>query len=1335
MASAHSTGLGGDESQRTSRYRDRGDQSTASDPKSVTDRLKSRSTAMKAADHTVRRSGGFLLDNNVVVFPSGGDNVEGGSFHTNESQGARRTGRYQTPVKRSSQQEPLSVSKQRGGSEGMKRYPSRHEAVDDVVVPASSTASPTTPHQAQGRDGKRRLGNHDGRDGDAAGSSPLDSDSTRLVNLALNLSQARHRSSSYSMQAIDGHKDGKRSASGVTQRLERRPTPGTPGSAAARDDGGAQRPKARRKQRDSSLSQSMAAEPWSSFHGGQRLRSPVSKPRSASHMVPMPGDLPDFEPHLSKATAERTQRAKRYFELSAEYRRLLQLLPPLDPVADTRWDGSATGATSAEVPKSLHSSAAASSGRPYNLLQAIRNRRSRRRARESLDPDPASWTQLPAVRAWVDRIEERIAESAAGQADAAMLVPFPSGNVDDNGGNADDVPRPAVISGSSRQKPSRMDWSIAPEELLADAYWVEQDEHKALVENRDGLKIYPRPERRGSSDDAARLQRDLAERWEQPKRALSLDMSGGRKKKHSHAMSNVERASHSIGPFRRRQQHGLHGSFDADTRNPEDGTPRRHRWFGRRKASEDSSAASEASTTTPVRTARGDLDVRHSMDDMDRARLEKQVFDMLAKEAGERDSRALEERSDTRDDDTSDDDDDDDDVDGNRRGGRRTDPVTPKNADRYSTSLHSPPGHFSHLDSALRFNRGGDAPSFKSLTLDHQDARKRSFDSVTAAVAGDAVEAGSARSTLSGAPGFAPSIATTLSPGQSRGVSPVRNRPTDGGAHPASSRQSLSAEPPRLLEKNDIETTDFAADDTAKQLATSSRASIASDRITALRRRQSPEATRVSVLQQEEEDEEAKPGHTLLKKRSTQGSQPDLFKFPVPRFRGVLKGVRIDEAIRKEVAKLGHFIWRREAPADPAEPSPSSSSGSGSSNSDDILQDARPRKQSTFDSAQEPSPTDDAKVSRTNTADESSRYHSGLLPSFTPASAWTSAPRSPRPLPVDRSPQENSGTNSLRSVRPAAVRDVSDPSLMNAPTLSRVSTSDSTVAPADSRWRSTRYGQFSNPLAQTAPKAIREAGDRLNAILGMAGRTKLPVTALAGLDPASQGRASERRRSDCARDRSEGRCGPHVSKQMAWRRDMARVEARLLSSGVKAQEILRRGEVLERISPSLLGGCDDDDDDDDDESMMLARRTKLHVAAAQVVLENMQQTKRNLEAAIEAFTGAGSTGLAQQLSRLQGQLSSDLTPKMRAYADEADAFSTELMTTYTLTIKEVNDSIELVMRQRRRRLRWLRRGAYLSLEWALLGIMWCLWLIFVVVRLVRVSMRAVWMGLRWILWL
>jgi hypothetical protein len=286
-------------------------------------------------------------------------------------------------------------------------------------------------------------------------------DPTQLVQMALSLSEGRRRHVSASLQVPAPSNDKRRVRSSGTPVVH--VSPGSP--------------------------------------MGNDLLQPTSPADSASrasaegHASFMTGQDVDYE--FSQATLHRADRARKFFELSSEYRRLLTNLPPLKP------------AVSASSPRS--DKGQNELGREYNPLQLLRNRKARHREQRPLDPPVEAYDNLIKVKSYIDEIEHEVTDPTyRSTLDTSLLPTFRR-----NSRGQDDAPTNITHShkrtdtAATKITRSGTDWSFTPAELLADAVWLLQPGNRACIENRHGHRVFPQQPR--SSFDSARSARKSAD--------------------------------------------------------------------------------------------------------------------------------------------------------------------------------------------------------------------------------------------------------------------------------------------------------------------------------------------------------------------------------------------------------------------------------------------------------------------------------------------------------------------------------------------------------------------------------------------------------------------------------------------------------------------------------------------------------------------------------------------------------------------------------------------------------------------------------------------------------
>lgn len=202
------------------------------------------------------------------------------------------------------------------------------------------------------------------------------------------------------------------------------------------------------------------------------------------------------------------------------------------------------------------------------------------------------------------------------------------------------------------------------------------------------------------------------------------------------------------------------------------------------------------------------------------------------------------------------------------------------------------------------------------------------------------------------------------------------------------------------------------------------------------------------------------------------------------------------------------------------------------------------------------------------------------------------------------------------------------------------------------------------------------------------------------------------------------------------KREILRCQALLLSSGVKASEIVQRYEKPRdpSLSPPPRFLIRSLVDAQAPIPHSLPRIDEFNYAARNL-LERLENTKTGLNKSMYLFTKSTLLPLEKEIDTLEDFISNHLTPRVRTAALEAEALSTRLNTTSTLEIKQLSDTLDKGLRKRNRRLRSIRRIGFSLLEWTLVGVMWWLWLIVMVFKVIRGVGKGVVKGVRWILWL
>ncbi|GAB7355461.1 hypothetical protein MBLNU459_g5963t1 [Dothideomycetes sp. NU459] len=532
-----------------------------------------------------RRSGGFLLDTTLPgrhpASPAG-DERRGQTPYQPNGKGKAASGRRPAA--------PGAQSAASGASPVPSSPLSRH-------MQRSHTLAPRLSGDLDGAESAQSR--HSSRDGSA---SPLDP--AQLVQMALSLSEGRRRHASAgltvpSAPASDARRirsagapvlsvspgsplgnDFLRPRSAPTQP-EVPPTPTRPSHDRSEYRGSALRHSRNGAVNDAGISE----EEWDENE---------QREGGVGHVGPV-----EFQ--FSAATLNRAERARKFFELSSEYWRLLQNLPPMK--SDSTAPGNYTfvtkntpGSTYPQINRvRSNTDAKHELGREYNPLQLLRNRRIRHREQRPLDPPPEAFDDVLKVKSYIDNVEKDSQHPAYRTVTDTISLPH------FRRGSYSEVSQPTPAARGHRRTDTAVskiaraesDWSFTPAELFADALWLEQDDNKTLAENRHGNRIFPQPAR--ESIESARGDRRSNEGERpllQPNTSESAtvksddDNAGrGRKKRKFLSLRKVDTARKNLvgnrsrstspsstsspaGPERRRRTHQGAGALDLESTGP-----------------------------------------------------------------------------------------------------------------------------------------------------------------------------------------------------------------------------------------------------------------------------------------------------------------------------------------------------------------------------------------------------------------------------------------------------------------------------------------------------------------------------------------------------------------------------------------------------------------------------------------------------------------------------------------------------------------------------------------------------------------------------------------------
>ncbi|KAL6151067.1 hypothetical protein ACJQWK_10854 [Exserohilum turcicum] len=1128
-----------------------------------------------------RRSGGFLLDS---TFPSGprqryADDAKGKRsprHHGTQERSGRNERSHRARL--SPANAPVADEGQRderGPAPGASRIdfaPPQEQNSNGLHVDRARTSAHDMQSAPRDRDGLPRTQ-----------PPPRQAiDPNQLVHMALNLSESRRRHMSTGQLLASQP----RVASGSQRE----------GSFANYGAGGSLKQYLNEQRR---ASRNMSPMGGSSNSPSQHISN--SMQRSGS--VAFPGSQ-TINP--SASTLARVNKARAYIELRMEYLRLLEFVPPLKP------DASAPGnfiVSSSNMPGSpqAHLTRVPSYagkqhdlGRPYNPLQYLRNRRTRARERVVLEHPPEEFEDVEEVRDWVDRVQEHAKYAGYRRDDAVQLPKFH---------NDHEVDTP-----SSKPARAYKGWFFTPQELLADAHWLEQGDNKRLLENRFGQPVFPPKEAQPRNSTQTRTSKDYPDKrrksWGDGLPGIALDPTTG---------DESDRGSE-----RGRKRRLL------PTLRPDSPKARKHSRRGSRLRTHDDVDTSGSESDTKRRKTRVATDPEQNTGPL------ALLLEQQAKQSQVKSPAASPNTPD--------------------KWGRNGDIAFDDKPARDSLDVPQLTNGFAYVKDHGTFKLPQKPRKTISLSADDADPRS-SYENLD--------------STGPNTPNTKPfpRISTEFSPPQSRSSSQTRkpkrhkfNQIFHSHDHSEDSQHEW---------RPDSSGTDRKGKSNQASGDTSDEKNIGSAILAA------PGAVRNLLGHRKNDSVSSLASPDKTRRKETQEPQSAVTRF----FKGV----------RNEGTKVGDIIFRRDRADDSDSDTMSDNSVEFDDDNDSTRAKHGKRKamKRTITSG-----------SRTSFNDERSYLD---LPSFRPVHA-SEDKGSGNEHHISRQARERKGSRSPRIDRLLPPR-------MD---LSAISNNSS---------------QVSLSLVPTQDREI------INKALAHPGVIAggLPPTGLRNSQLSSRQRSSSR----------PGLSGRHWSitdkddhdrknkADVITQADIARVRALFVCSGVKAKEIVRRSQASR-----------------DPPSEFLARaaaltKTKLypvprkqeHVLAARILVKDLEASTKALQSALEGFRNKAIQQLSSQVSLLQSTVDSDLMPRILEAGDKAVRVTSEVSGQGSLQVKQITDEIDGMIRARKRRMKWMGGFGWMLVEWALVGLMWCLWLTVVLVGSVKRVFGVGWSVVRWLLWL
>lgn len=1214
-----------------------------------------------------RRTGGFLL-------PSSLRQADSTRRQKSDSK-VKSKGKAKEDIQQSASLRPSSPYDNPRQNGAMRSSPLSHVAISprpsygDSQIPRPSTpfGNQSQSDTSSPRDGRSSEYTRVGSDYNHEGpyqQQPAGIDPAQIVNMALNLSESRRRNMTAGQIVSPPTTGGRRVSSGIPL-----PSAMVQGSYTANGVGSLRQ----------HLQQQRHISRTHSPNSGRK--TPNQRHTSTSHPPPpVLDDSPvqqntfDYQYHVSPATLARAEKARQYIELSLEYRRLLQYLPPLKPDKTAGISTVATSSAPGTTNVHLHRTTTSNPdekhdlGRRYNPLQVIRNRKLRARTRNPLDPDVEHWQDTEAVKNWIDQVENASQRHGYRQLDKAILPPYaPLDGLVFPGAMKDpkEIGHHGNDGSISKLKRSRQDWSFSPAEHLADAYWLEQDGNKVSIENRIGNPIYPR-----SMSMESLHPRASYESRRSNSKSIPASIA-------SHEKEESDRESHKGSERRPKRPFLGHGRDESRGRL-------KHVWDKARGRSRSSSSGLSSSDDDVSTREKRPKIVMPSGNEENVGPLERQMNKML--DADLDDSPILSAGT------------------PNKWGTDFSIAPVPRHEVHPATQpqeevlVPASTDVQDFVELAVPGNGAVKHNKRPSRILEHPNEPRSSYED-------------DKNSTNPNSPTILPTTEAELS-SRSRSASPTKKQKR-------SILPFIRTEGRRDHRKLDSGGSYLDDSDAKSSRHTSSEVPPAKPR-GSLDIGASP--IRVKGLISHKTNESL---NDLGSRPPSRGKDNREGKEPESAVRRFLKGGRLGEMVRHEGAKVGGYIRKRDSPQDVVDEFVHTDTDSLEESDTEDTDASRVLKE-------RPNLLKRTTSAVTGRKDKRPQYHLDNLPSFKPTNPKASTGPT-TPSGEDHISQQQLAIMSNRSPRFDYLKppglDLS--SVTSSPADTRADIFH-TALPTQGDDRRFSYGF---PALQ---RNKSRHGDRLKAVLdspGGVGRGGLPMTSLAkirGDSNSSRPSLADRRHwsiSDRPRSRSPYP-PPTATRASVSRSDIARVKALLLSSGIKAAEIHRRAYQNRNPPPKFLRVAAESSN----ASLRPVPRKEEHVLAARMLTNVLENESVALQEDMHHFRTTTVDTLRKDLVEMKDLVES-CVERARNEGDESVRFGAEITGQRTIEVRRVVDALEKLARSRRRRLRWIRRVGFGLVEWGVVLVMWWIWALVIVWKAVWGIVRGVGRGVRWVFWL
>ena len=987
---------------------------------------------------------------------------------------------------------------------------------------------------------------------------------------------------------------------------------------------------------------------------------------------------------FSQATLDRAEKARNALELMGQYRRLMQYLPPLKPTQISRPNSHSPPSTpqpSSSNPyfdvSKIRPGSKRSLGREYNPLQYIRNRKVRARERQLIDGEAEGYGNVADVTTWVDRVAQQAERGAFDMADCLDLPPLVCEEGEMDILSASTSPELTTVKpGVVARKPNfrlRNDWVMKPADMLADVVWLEEDDNKKLIEDNRERKLFP------TRANLVRMNTDKSEtflREEETKAKKPLPLKLDTKLPIFKPVRKVIRGDRSRSRSRSRDAAARgRGKFLSGHRGSSP-VPERHGSIGYHSESEKSGSELPGVANPPKQARAGTADSH----DLGRDVVEKQLNDMLLKEKSNIDSGRTPERPEVR------------------RILSAMETHSPMAYDMDSGSDSGPTRVTPpRRKSAYAGTKKDMARDRERASLEVPSHRPRMSVGTGSEWDMSAPNSPDSRPTkLLGS--LIPNISMDLSSPPNRKHSPTRKPALQRVKSKISRLRDRSAEPYASPQgKNEAED-----DQTHKELEKKANEP---EKKTKEPEKKTKEPGAISPISPDHLQSASPAPKIQLHRRQITKDSIESPTVGALVFGGPLPQQKKPNAL----ARVGDLLWRRDR---------TNSSSSSSSSGDDDDENEDDSKEGELGE----------KLTQTSSGGsllrEPRRSFLGEMPTFrSPFTGKESKPRGRSPNPLAAQSPETGDLNlerkrkeRLRVPRIDIERASDDP-----PHADRVAVDHRGSVVSGTT-------DLSSDLSH-----VRSADSRLNAILGIpsfndpnGGILPLSIPGLTHI-PGKEHNAPSIWSID-----SSSSDFTNLTKK-----ELARLRVQLLRSGLKAREFTRKAEAVQELESEACSLREIPNLEERRRAIGKIPKGQEHKHTAQLLHCDLANSHHEWIESAEKFLAHTAPDIMGTLSVLHEKLDGEngLMRESVETADHADDMNRIIMSVEIQRVKALGDALSTMMRKRRRRFRWARRGGWVLVEWALVGVMWWVWLVVVLLRMARGILRTAGRSVRWLLWL